>query len=278
MKALEAMEAMQAMQAPAAVANLSPEFSTSEDAALQQRRFGGMERLYGVAAAARIRAAHVVVVGIGGVGSWTVEALARSGVGQLTLVDLDPAMTDLFTHNEYLSGLNGQALSNPRVTVINADAGQWLETHSEAFDLIIADFPDPSSFGLGKLYSVPMYRLMGKHLSARGALVVQSTSPWFAPRSFWCIDATLREAGFSTHPYHAQVPSFGEWGFNLAMKRPGFVPPTRYSVPTRFLDADSTRLMFSFPPDMRPLPVEPNHLNTQALVHYFEEDWGKVIR
>jgi spermidine synthase len=74
------------------------------------------------------------------------------------------------------------------------------------------------------------------------------------------------------------VPSFGEWGFNLAMKRPGFVPPTRYSVPTRFLDADSTRLMFSFPPDMRPLPVEPNHLNTQALVHYFEEDWGKVIR
>lgn len=89
MKALEAMEAMQAMQAPAAVANLSPEFSTSEDAALQQRRFGGMERLYGVAAAARIRAAHVVVVGIGGVGSWTVEALARSGVGQLTLVDLD---------------------------------------------------------------------------------------------------------------------------------------------------------------------------------------------
>ena len=57
--------------------------------ALQQRRFGGLERLYGVQAAARIRAAHVVVVGIGGVGSWTVEALARSGVGQLTLVDLD---------------------------------------------------------------------------------------------------------------------------------------------------------------------------------------------
>jgi spermidine synthase len=60
--------------------------------------------------------------------------------------------------------------------------------------------------------------------------------------------------------------------------RPGFVPPTHYSVPTRFLDADSTRLMFSFPPDMRPPPVEPNHLNTQALVHYFEQDWGNVVR
>ena len=54
-----------------------------------QRRFGGLERLYGVTGAERIRAAHVAVVGIGGVGSWTVEALARSGVGQLTLIDLD---------------------------------------------------------------------------------------------------------------------------------------------------------------------------------------------
>ncbi len=53
------------------------------------RRFGGLDRLYGVGGAAQIRAAHVVVVGVGGVGSWTVEALARSGVGRLTLIDLD---------------------------------------------------------------------------------------------------------------------------------------------------------------------------------------------
>jgi spermidine synthase len=127
--------------------------------------------------------------------------------------------------------------SNPRVTVLNADAGQWLDEPRDVFDLIVADFPDPSNFGLGKLYSVPMYRLMAKHLSENGALVVQSTSPWFAPRSFWCIDATLREAGFHTHPYHAYVPSFGEWGFNLATRRPGYTPPTTYSIPTRFLDA-----------------------------------------
>lgn len=54
-----------------------------------QRRFGGLERLYGVDGAAQIRAAHVAVIGVGGVGSWTAEALARSGVGTLTLIDLD---------------------------------------------------------------------------------------------------------------------------------------------------------------------------------------------
>lgn len=54
-----------------------------------ERRFGGLARLYGMAGAARICKAHVAVVGLGGVGSWAAEALARSGVGQLTLIDLD---------------------------------------------------------------------------------------------------------------------------------------------------------------------------------------------
>ena len=54
-----------------------------------ERRFGGLRRLYGVEGAQRIFDAHVVVVGVGGVGSWTVEALARSGVRELTLIDMD---------------------------------------------------------------------------------------------------------------------------------------------------------------------------------------------
>ena len=65
---------------------LEPSVSESS---VPDRRFGGLDRLYGVIGAARIRAAHVVVVGVGGVGSWTVESLARSGVGRLTLIDLD---------------------------------------------------------------------------------------------------------------------------------------------------------------------------------------------
>jgi len=60
-----------------------------EEAADIERRFGGLERLYGPAAVHKLSGAHVAVAGIGGVGSWCAEALARSGVGRLTLIDLD---------------------------------------------------------------------------------------------------------------------------------------------------------------------------------------------
>lgn len=82
------------MSAIIATASLTPPTAAADvvtDTAAPDfaRRFGGLERLYGVAGAARIRNAHVLVVGIGGVGSWAVEALARSGVGRLTMIDLD---------------------------------------------------------------------------------------------------------------------------------------------------------------------------------------------
>lgn len=79
------------MTAVPAVMDAAPAeaFDRAPGADAIQRRFGGLERLYGVTGAQRIRQAHVAVVGIGGVGSWTAEALARSGVGQLTLIDLD---------------------------------------------------------------------------------------------------------------------------------------------------------------------------------------------
>ncbi len=95
------------------------------DDGLQQRRFGGLERLYGVTAAERIRAAHVVVVGIGGVGSWTAEALARSGVGQLTLVDLDHiAESNINRQVHALESTLGQAkvqAMRERIAQINPD-------------------------------------------------------------------------------------------------------------------------------------------------------------
>jgi tRNA threonylcarbamoyladenosine dehydratase len=81
-----------------------------DEAADLQRRFGGLERLYGLGGAAAVRRAHVVVVGIGGVGSWAAEALARSGVGRLTLVDLDHvAESNINRQVQALDGTVGQA-------------------------------------------------------------------------------------------------------------------------------------------------------------------------
>jgi tRNA threonylcarbamoyladenosine dehydratase len=81
-----------------------------DEAADLQRRFGGLERLYGVMGAAAIRASHIAVVGIGGVGSWAAEALARSGVGELTLIDLDHiAESNINRQIHALAGTLGQS-------------------------------------------------------------------------------------------------------------------------------------------------------------------------
>ena len=96
--------------------------SADADAA---RRFGGLERLYGIAGATRIRSAHVLVAGIGGVGSWTVEALARSGVSALTLVDLDHiSESNINRQIHALSSTVGQAkveAMRERIALINPD-------------------------------------------------------------------------------------------------------------------------------------------------------------
>ncbi|MET3130194.1 spermidine synthase [Oxalobacteraceae bacterium GrIS 1.11] len=222
-------------------------------------------------------ARRVLVLG-GGDGLALREILRYPNIEQVVLVDLDPAMTAAFSTRPELVKLNGGSFADKRVKVINADAAIWLQNNQDMFDAAIIDFPDPSSFALGKLYSVPFYGIVKKHLAANGLMVVQSTSPFFAPHAFWTIDATLREVGLRTYPYHAYVPSFGEWGFILASPQLDYRAPTSYRLPMRYLNADTTREMFSFPPDMQPLPMAPNRLNTQSLVHEFEQDWRRVIR
>nr|WP_034335124.1 polyamine aminopropyltransferase [Herbaspirillum sp. B39] len=222
-------------------------------------------------------AQSVLVLG-GGDGLALREILRHPGIREVTLVDLDPAMTQAFRQRPELVALNKGALSDPRVKVINADAAVWLQNSTQTFDLAIVDFPDPSSFALGKLFSVPFYGVLRKHISANGLIVVQATSPYFAPHAYWSIDATLREAQWKTYPYHLYVPSFGEWGFILASPQRDYVAPTTYAQPMRYLNGATTAEMFRFPPDMPRVEVEPNRLNNQSLVRYFEQDWHQVVR
>jgi spermidine synthase len=219
----------------------------------------------------------VLILG-GGDGLALREVLRYPNVENVTLVDLDPEMTRLFSTSAPLVKLNAASFHDPRLHLINADAARWIETSGASFDVAFVDFPDPSTFALGKLYSVPFYAVVKKHVAAHGIVVVQATSPYFAPHAYWSIESTLRAAEFKTFPYHTYVPSFGEWGFILATPQDEFTPPTAYRLPMRYLNADVTHEMFAFPPDMQRLDVEANHLNDQALVRYFDEDWHRVIR
>jgi spermidine synthase len=90
--------------------------------------------------------------------------------------------------------------------------------------------------------------------------------------------ATLRQAGLGTWPYHLYVPSFGEWGFVLAGAGAPYAHPSSLPAGLRYLTAREVPQLFTFATDMLPVPAEPNRLNDQALVRYYEEDWARMNR
>jgi spermidine synthase len=221
---------------------------------------------------------RVLVLG-GGDGLATREILRHPSVESVTLVDLDPEMTRLFATQPLLTALNGNALNSPKVRVINADAFGWLESAAgERFDAAVIDFPDPSNFSIGKLYSTTFYEKLRRALSPGARISIQCTSPLAARKSFWCVDETLRACGYGTAPYHVYVPSFGEWGFILASPEPETLArpqPDALPAGLRFLTPESLAECFRFPPDMARTEAGVNRLNNQILVRHFEEEWGR---
>lgn len=220
-------------------------------------------------------ARDVLVLG-GGDGMAVRELLKYSSLEHITLVDLDPKMTELFKHDKVLSQLNEHSLQSSKVQIINSDALRWLEQQSQSYDAIVVDFPDPTNYALGKLYSVTFYQLLHRHLRPHGIAVVQTTSPLYAPKSYWMVHNTAREAGFKTKGYHALVPSFGEWGFMLLSDKP-YEIPEKIPVATRFLNQALLPTLFVFPQDMLSDTQEINRLDNQALVHVFEREWGVAL-
>jgi spermidine synthase len=217
----------------------------------------------------------VAVLG-GGDGMAVREVLRHPQVQSVTLVELDPHMTRLFSTDPQLVRLNEGALASPKLRIVNADAFGWLERTDETFDVVIVDFPDPTNFAIGKLYTSAFYALLERRLAASGYAVVQTTSPLVARRSFWTVVQTIESVGLTATPYHAHVPSFGEWGFVLASRRPWRLPD---ALPPglRFLEPGMLAGLFDFPRDMQRVPAEVNRLSNQALVTTYEREWGKVL-
>jgi spermidine synthase len=230
------------------------------------------EALVHPAMAANPRARRVLVLG-GGDGLAVREILKHEGVAEIVLVDLDPEMTRLAVENPLLSALNQGSLRNPKVRVVNEDAFVWLvQPPLDLFDVAFVDFPDPHNFSLGKLYTRHFYARLRARLDPAGVAAVQSTSPLMARKSYWCINRTMEAAGFHVQPYHALVPSFGEWGFALASSSP-IARPSAVPAGLRYLDAPTLASLFVLGPDMAEVETEVNRLDNQALVRYYEAEW-----
>ena len=216
-----------------------------------------------------------VLIGGGGDGLALREVLKWHDVKRVVLVDLDARVTELGLNQPELSKLNERALGDRRVSIVNQDAMTWFASSSDVFDVVLLDFPDPTNYALGKLYSQRFYRSVRARLAEDGALAVQATSPLFARRAFWCIERTLNAAGFAVRPYHVFVPSFGDWGFLLAKRQP--FEPRLDALPPNLSFASQATLSaaFVFPSDMGKVASQVNQLNNQALVAYYLADWQR---
>ena len=217
---------------------------------------------------------RVAVLG-GGDGMAVREILKYPSVESVTLVELDPHMTTLFANDPAMVRLNAGALRSPKLHIVNIDSFQWLQDGDEPFDVVIVDFPDPTNFSIGKLYTDSFYALLAQRLSASGYAVIQTTSPLVARQSFWTVVATIESAGLHATPYHANVPSFGEWGYVIASHRP-WHSPTTLPPGLRFLTLPTLAALLNFPPDMARVAAPVNRLSNQVLVQTYEQEWGRV--
>ena len=210
----------------------------------------------------------VLILG-GGDGMAVRELLKYEGT-QITLVDLDPEMIRICSENKIIAGLNENSLKSDRLKIINDDAYRFLEENEEDYDVIIVDLPDPNNESLNKLYTNVFYRLCQNSLTGDGILAVQSTSPYYATKAFWCIGKTLESEGFFVKPYHLQVPAFGDWGFHLASRKE-LGDNYDITVETKYLSEDNVDALFSFGKDEIAEDVEINSLSKPVLIEYYSE-------
>lgn len=230
---------------------------------------------------------RILILG-GGDGLALREVLKYPDVHSVTLVDLDPMMTHLATTDPELIRMNGGSMSDPRLVkrtatgvsagqvyqnsqtsqyerfaskphetvtlhVINLDAAEFVKSITGRYDVLIMDFPDPNSPDLAKLYGRPFYDHLQNILHPGSVIVQQSGSCFQAREAFLCVGRTLKAAGCDVVPYHDNVPSFGEWGWWIAINgQPATTTEDRLkkaadlSIPTRYLTSDLVRSSLVF--------------------------------
>ncbi len=137
--------------------------------------------------------------------------------------------------------------------------------------------PDPNSETVNKLYTDLFYRLCSRNLSDEGVMAVQSTSPYYASDAFWCIHETVQQELPFVYPYHVQVPSFGDWGFQLASKTELQIENLTLQQEGKFLTQNNLQGLFLFGEDeLSEKELEVNSLSSPKLLQYYleaEKNW-----
>jgi spermidine synthase len=223
-------------------------------------------------------AESVLVLG-GGDGFVARELLKYPHIKQITVVDLDPAITNLAKTHPLLRQYTKDAMNDPRVQVINMDAYKYIEQghngQKPALPLVIIDLPDPNNEGLSKLYSQQFYKLLLRRMPADGAFVTQAASPYFVREAFWMIANTIESAGFQVTPLHAYVPSFGDWGFVIGtpQARLPFSLPGNLSL--RYLTPDVLAATLVFDNDIAWVETGINTLDNPILPRVYLSAWAR---
>ncbi len=219
----------------------------------------------------------VLVLG-GGDGAAVRELLKYPVIEAITLVDLDPGMTNLGMTHPVLLEINNNSLNHPKVQVINLDGFTYLDKSGEKFDIIIADFPDPRTVDLGRLYSLEFYWLCYDALTESGYFVTQAGSPYYAEQAFDCIEKTMISAGFKTLPLHNQVMTLGEWGWIIGSKDQSVNMKTLLQskslngLNTQWLNVEALTLLSSFGKEVFEQDYEEpkvNRLHDPVLYRYY---------
>ncbi|MCR4290943.1 MAG: polyamine aminopropyltransferase, partial [Candidatus Scalindua sp.] len=223
----------------------------------------------------------ILVLG-GGEGLAVREILKYKDVEKVTVVDLDPIMTDLAKYNPIITKINQNAMVDLKVDVKNQDAFTFIESSEEFYDIIFIDLPDPNSVSLSRLYSGEFYSLCRRRLNKYGIIVTQASSPVHSPDSFVCIIKTMESADFTVLPYHNNIPTLGEWGWCLGMKKEVVsadmlkekvmgieLPPP----PTKFLNRDAIISMVHFGKGVLEIKekVKVNTILDPILVKYYKK-------
>lgn len=226
----------------------------------------------------------ILILG-GGDGLAVRELLKYPDVERVTVVDLDPAMTRLAQSHEIFLKINEGSLNSKRVKVINQDAYQFMQTSDTLYDAIIVDLPDPKSVSLSLLYSLGFYKMANKHLKPYGVLVTQSTSPLYSTKAFLCIKKSMEAGGFSVVPYQNSIPTMGDWGWNLGVKKDMMSPEKLREnllkldfsgLKTRFINRDAMTAMAHFGKGVldESDEIEVNTQSNPVLLKYYRQgDW-----